>query len=213
MQQSSFGFFIKYGKLLKVHRDITNRVGVNMLIEAIQQKITHIEERIIENIAESMRIFGISATVGRVLGTIYMNGSPMTLDTLSEATGLSKTRMSQVVREMVEHNIAYKVFEKGVRKDLYNVEHDYYQTFISLITSNWQMMIKKNRRTGKLFQEELLSILEHEELDETTEHKVNQLLEETKKWLDYYDWLHRFTDLLDSGEIFQYVPKSNKKSL
>ena len=72
-----------------------------------------------------------------MLGIIYMNRKPMTLNELSEATGMSKTRMSQVVREMTDANLAEKVFEKGVRKDLYDVERDYYQTFISLFTANW----------------------------------------------------------------------------
>lgn len=59
-----------------------------------------------------MRTFGVSETIGRVLGVIYMNREPMTLDQLSEATGMSKMRMSQVVREMIELNIAEKVFKK-----------------------------------------------------------------------------------------------------
>ncbi len=96
-----------------------------------------------------MNTYGISSTVGRVLGIIYMNRKPMTLNELSEETGMSKTRMSQVVREMLDLNIAEKVFEKGVRKDLYDVEQDYYQTFISLFTANWSKVVKKNRMIGK----------------------------------------------------------------
>ncbi|WP_222430681.1 GbsR/MarR family transcriptional regulator, partial [Bacillus paralicheniformis] len=101
-------------------------------LKAIKQA----EEHFIEKIAENMNTYGISSTVGRVLGIIYMNRKPMTLNELSEETGMSKTRMSQVVREMLDLNIAEKVFEKGVRKDLYDVEQDYYQTFISLFTAN-----------------------------------------------------------------------------
>lgn len=91
----------------------------------IQQKLEDIEELFIENLAENMRSYGIPVTVGRVLGVIYMNRAPMTLDELSTETGMSKTRMSQVVREMVDYNIANKVYEKGIRKDLYAVEEDF----------------------------------------------------------------------------------------
>ncbi len=66
----------------------------------------------LKKIADNMRTFGVSETIGRVLGVIYMNREPMTLDQLSEATGMSKMRMSQVVREMIELNIAEKVFKK-----------------------------------------------------------------------------------------------------
>ena len=47
--------------------------------------IGHAEEHLIERIAENMHTFGMPATLGRVLGIIYMNRKPMTLNELSEA--------------------------------------------------------------------------------------------------------------------------------
>ncbi len=120
---------------------------------------------------------------------------------------MSKTRMSQVVREMVDLNIAEKVFEKGVRKDLYNVEQDYYQTFVSLFTSNWQKTIQKNKMFEKKMSAELQTFRENEPLNEEMEQKINVLLKETKEWLDYYQWLARLVEFFDSGEIFKHVPK------
>ena len=64
--------------------------------------IEQAEDHLIERIAENMHTFGMPATVGRILGIIYMNRKPMTLTELSEATGMSKTRMSQAVREMLD---------------------------------------------------------------------------------------------------------------
>lgn len=154
-----------------------------------------------------MNTYGISSTVGRVLGIIYMNRKPMTLNELSEETGMSKTRMSQVVREMLDLNIAEKVFEKGVRKDLYDVEQDYYQTFISLFTANWIKVVKKNRMIGKKIRKELLEALEEEGLSPETEAKINELLAETKQWIDYCEWLDNLIAFLESEEIFEHVPK------
>ncbi|HEU5141418.1 MAG TPA: GbsR/MarR family transcriptional regulator [Bacillales bacterium] len=165
------------------------------------------EDQFVEKIADNMNTFGVSTTVGRVLGIIYMNRKPMTLDELSEETGMSKTRMSQVVREMLELNIAEKVFEKGVRKDLYNVERDYYQTFISLFTSNWRKAINKNKMFEQRLHQELLEMPENAVLDEETEQKLNELLEEKKIWLEYHDWINRVTQFFESGEIFKHVPK------
>ncbi|MEK3816734.1 GbsR/MarR family transcriptional regulator [Bacillus sp. FSL K6-1284] len=172
-------------------------------LKAIKQA----EEHFIEKIAENMNTYGISSTVGRVLGIIYMNRKPMTLNELSEETGMSKTRMSQVVREMLDLNIAEKVFEKGVRKDLYDVEQDYYQTFISLFTANWIKVVKKNRMIGKKIRKELLEALEEEGLSPETEAKINELLAETKQWIDYCEWLDNLIAFLESEEIFEHVPK------
>jgi len=170
-------------------------------------KIKHIEEQFVDKIADNMHTYGVSTTVGRVLGIIYMNRKAMTLDELSKETGMSKTRMSQVVREMVDLNIAEKVFEKGIRKDLYNVEQDYYQTFISLFTSNWQKAINKNKLFEKKLSAELNKIRAEQEIDEVTEEKINMLLKETKEWLNYYQWLANLVEFFDSGEIFKHVPK------
>jgi HTH-type transcriptional regulator, osmoprotectant uptake regulator len=175
--------------------------------EQSSKKIKQIEDQFVEKIADNMHTYGVSTTVGRVLGIIYMNRKAMTLDELSEATGMSKTRMSQVVREMVDLNIAEKVFEKGIRKDLYNVEQDYYQTFVSLFTSNWQKAINKNKMFEKRLSVELNDILKNEELTEEMELKINDLLKETKEWLDYYQWLSQLVDFFESGEIFKHVPK------
>lgn len=170
-------------------------------------KIEQIEEQFIEKIADNMHTYGVSTTVGRVLGIIYMNRKPMTLDELSVATGMSKTRMSQVVREMLDFNIAEKVFEKGVRKDLYNVERDYYQTFISLFTSNWRKVINKNKMFEKKLKQEIVELMESDGLPQETEEKINELLKETKEWLDYYQWLGNLVEFFESGEIFKHVPK------
>lgn len=174
--------------------------------EKPSDKTRLIEEQFVEKIADNMHTFGVSTTVGRVLGTIYMNRNPMTLDELSESIGMSKTRMSQVVREMLDLNIAEKVFEKGIRKDLYNVERDYYQTFIALFTSNWRKAINKNKMFEQKLQRELANIEKMETLDEETEQKVNDLLQEMRIWLDYYDWINRLTEFFESGEVLKHVP-------
>ncbi|MBL5771562.1 GbsR/MarR family transcriptional regulator [Heyndrickxia sporothermodurans] len=170
--------------------------------------INQAKEQYIEKIADNMRTYGVSTTVGRVLGIIYMNRKPMTLDELSAATGMSKTRMSQVVREMLDINIAEKVFEKGVRKDIYDVESDYYETFISIFTSNWRKTINRNKIFEKKLSRELSLLKEHEELSPEVEASVNELLKEMKVWSGYYQWLTRLVDFFESGEIFEHVPKS-----
>jgi len=174
---------------------------------ASSEFLQKIEEQYIEGIADNMRTYGVSATVGRVLGVIYTNRKPMTLEELSTETGMSKTRMSQVVREMIDLNIASKVYEKGVRKDLYNVEEDYYQTFISLFTSNWQKVIQKNKIIGKRLANQLNKELESGNLTEETENELNVWLDETRQWMNYYQWLDHLVDFFESGEIFKHVPK------
>ncbi|MCY8808585.1 GbsR/MarR family transcriptional regulator [Bacillus atrophaeus] len=168
--------------------------------------IEQAEDHLIDRIAENMHTFGMPSTVGRILGIIYMNRKPMTLNELSEETGMSKTRMSQVVREMLDVNLAEKVFEKGVRKDLYDVEQDYYQTFITLFSANWSKVVSKNKMMHKKLNRELLTALEGD-LSPEAEVKINELLKELKEWLDYYNWISRLIEFFESEEVFKHVPK------
>ncbi|MFC3041185.1 GbsR/MarR family transcriptional regulator [Virgibacillus xinjiangensis] len=170
-------------------------------------KTEHLKTQFIEKITDNMQSFGVSTTVGRVLGIIYMERRPMTLDELSEETGMSKTRMSQVVREMIDLNIAERVFRKGVRKDLYEVEQDYYQTFVSLFTSTWNKAINKNAQFEQRLKGKIDAIENKENLPEEEEQLVNEILQEMHEWMSYYDWIKRLVAFFESGEIFNHVPK------
>lgn len=170
------------------------------------EQLDFIKEKFIEKTADNMSTFGVSTTVGRVLGIIYMNRAPMTLDQLSERTGMSKTRMSQVIREMIKHNIVEKVFQKGVRKDLYMVEDNYHQVFISLFTSNWREAINKSRVFEKRVSDELAKLGESSSLSDEEEENLDELKQEIQLWKDYYNWLYRLVEFLESGEVFKHVP-------
>ncbi|WP_269410663.1 GbsR/MarR family transcriptional regulator [Lentibacillus daqui] len=179
-------------------------------MEGDKDKIADVKTQFIDKIADNMSSFGVSTSVGRVLGIIYMKRSPMTLDELSAETGMSKTRMSQVVREMIDLNIAERVFQKGVRKDLYQVEQDYYQTFVSLFTSTWRKAINKSKHFEQKLQGKLKDLQEDHPLTEADEQAVDEILAEIREWMDYYDWIKRLTEFFESGEIFNHVPKNRQ---
>lgn len=163
------------------------------------------KEQFIQKISDNMRMFGVSETVGRVLGIIYMNRGPMTLNQLAEASGMSKTRMSQIVREMIDLNIAEKVYDKNERKDLYDVEQDYYQTFIFLLSSTWRDVIHK----GKLIEQKWAQNMEkaqNEKLTADDAEEVDTFIDEIQEWSAYYDWINRVIQFFESGEIFEHIP-------
>src|SRR5699024_12748381 len=126
-----------------------------------ESKISYVKTEFIEKITDYMHSFGVSTTVGRVVGIIYMERKPMAVDELSDETGMSKTRMSHVVREKIDLDIAERIIRKGVRKDLYEVEQEYYQTFVSLFTSTWHKAITKNKHMKQTLQYKL-EILKNE---------------------------------------------------
>lgn len=170
------------------------------------KKLDLIKSRIIEQISENMKSYGYAKTIGLVLAIIHYEGKPMNLDELSEKTGMSKTRMSQVLREMDELNIAEKVFVKGSRKDTYIVEEDYYQTFLTLLTHNWRDLVTRNKRVEERLIRDLEEILQDEEASEEEKESAKAYYNDSLESLQYFDWINRLADFFESKEIFKHVP-------
>lgn len=167
--------------------------------------------RTIEQIAENMKSYGFPATIGRIYAFIYYAGEPLDLGTLADKTGMSKTRMSQVLREMVELNLAEKVFVKGSRKDFYTIDADYYQNFISLFTSNWKKVVQRNKYSEQKNQLDLKRALQDQTLDDQAKQKAQMLFKESEKSKEYFDWIESLVDFFESHEIFNHVPRKDKK--
>ncbi len=184
--------------------------------QIILEKLQQAEDQISDRIADNMDTFGVSSTVGRLLGIIYLHRAPMTLDELAEKTGMSKTRMSQVMRQMIALNIAEKTFVKGSRKEYYSVENSYVQTFISLFTTNWNEVVSKNSQLAKRLQSNIAQIEQSHEGKPSArvEEKTEELKQELNAWIAYYDWIKRLVDFFESGEVLRYVPViSNDESV
>ncbi|GKV65586.1 MULTISPECIES: GbsR/MarR family transcriptional regulator [unclassified Sporosarcina] len=169
-------------------------------------KINLIKNRIIEQVAENVKSYGHAGTIGKVMAIIHYEGKPMNLDELSEKTGMSKTRMSQVLRQMSDLNIAEKIFVKGSRKDTYIVEEDYYQTFISLLLNNWFTLVERNVHIENRLLRDLAQILDDESSSEDEKQTAQKLYDDSKESLQYFDWIRRLALLFESKEIFKYVP-------
>lgn len=174
----------------------------NQLLEQLNET----ERQIADRISDNMNTFGVSSTIGRLLGIIYMNREPMTLDDLAEATGMSKTRMSQVMRQMISLNIAEKEHVKGSRKEHYNVENDYVQTFVSLFTTNWREVISKNRQFANKLQREIDEVAAASDGSPEVDQKITELRKELDEWVAYYNWINRLVEFFESGDIFDAVP-------
>lgn len=173
----------------------------------LTDQLEHVKHRVSEQVAENMKAYGFPATVGRVIAAIYYAERALDLDELAEHTGMSKTRMSQVLREMTSYNIAEKAFVKGSRKDHYVVEEDYYQTFITLFAANWREVTIRNKKIDQKILEELDGIYHDAHATKEVKAEAKNLIADTKASIRYFEWIERVVELFDSQEIFKYVPK------
>ncbi|GAA0447855.1 MAG: GbsR/MarR family transcriptional regulator [Bacillota bacterium] len=163
-------------------------------------------EKFIQVIAKNMNLYGITSSVGRLYGVLYFADQPMTLDDMRDALEMSKTSMSTGVRSLSDMKMVESTFKKGIRKDLYQSEEDWYKSFTSLFGNRWRHHTETNIEEADEAIAELEKIYEETD-DENLKNKISKDIERLRYAQNYYEWLMKFIQVIESGKIFDYIPK------
>ncbi len=171
------------------------------------EKYEETMEKYIQVIAKNMNLYGMTSSVGRLYGVLYFADEPMTLDDMRDALEMSKTSMSTGVRVLSDMKMVEPAFKKGIRKDLYQTEEDWYKSFTSLFGNRWRQHTEINIEEAEETMEELEALMQHT-TDDQLSAKINQDIERLRYAQNYYKWLMKFIHVVESGEIFDYIPKN-----
>lgn len=159
----------------------------------------------IDSISETMDLYGVTPSVGRLYGILYFSDGPLSLDEMSQRTGMSKPSMCTGIHSLLDISMVQKVWKKGVRKDQYEAEKDFFLSFIYFFCKKWDREISLNLKSIESAQEIFHQLLK----DPSTPHQIrlkaetNLLqLEESKK---YYEWLIKLVEAFRNKEIFEVI--------
>lgn len=164
-------------------------------------------EKFVQVIAKNMSLYGITSSVGRLYGVLYFSDTPMTLDEMRDALEMSKTSMSTGVRTLSDMKMVESTFKKGVRKDLYQSEEDWYKSFTSLFGNRWRQHTETNIEEADETIADLKKISE-ETSDQELKDKIQQDIKRLRYAQNYYQWLMELIQVIESGKIFDYIPKN-----
>ncbi|WP_010269254.1 GbsR/MarR family transcriptional regulator [Paenibacillus senegalensis] len=165
-------------------------------------------ERVIESVGNNMDLYGVTLSTGHLYGMLMFKNKPMTLDEMGQEMGMSKTSMSTGVRTLLDLKMVKKVWGKGSRKDLYEVERDWYQNFADYFVIKWRMALEINLQALNRSLKELKALADKHPDDELLQETIRGDVEKMEEAVSYYDWLDRLIDTLENGKIFELVPKS-----
>lgn len=163
-------------------------------------------EKFIQVIAKNMNLYGITSSIGRLYGVLYFSENPMTLDDMRDALEMSKTSMSTGVRTLSDMKMVETTFRKGMRKDLYQSEEDWYKSFTSLFGNRWRQHTETNIEEAEETVEKLKQLQEIT-TDLNLKEKIAYDLDRLHYAKNYYKWLMNFIRVIESGKIFEYIPK------
>ncbi len=120
-------------------------------------------ERVVDAVSHNMNLYGVSDSIGRLYGMLYFQDHPMTLDEMKEELGMSKTSMSTSVRTLMELKMVDKVWRKGVRKDLYKAEDDWYTNLFDFFDIKWRAAVSDNIQAIQKSLKELNELVDAED--------------------------------------------------
>jgi DNA-binding transcriptional regulator GbsR (MarR family) len=164
-------------------------------------------KRVIETIGNNMELYGITESTGHLYGLLFFQNKPMTLDEMREAMEMSKTSMSTGVRTLVDLKMVNKVWGKGSRKDLYEVEMDWYQTFADFFTIKWRKALEMNVQALRKSKSEMTELAAQLDANDPVHAELQTDIAKMDDAIRYYSWLDRLIDTFESGDIFKLVPK------
>ncbi|SDZ12671.1 DNA-binding transcriptional regulator GbsR, MarR family [Evansella caseinilytica] len=175
-------------------------------------KLEQARNRFISEIAKNVHLYDITPSAGRLYGTVFFAEAPMTLDDMSKALGMSKTSMSTGIRSLLDANMVERVWARGIRKDLYKTEDDWYKSFSNVFITRWKNATDLNMGAIRATKELLVRLIEETEHEDIRE-KARRDLEKLAHAEQYYDWLTEVISLFETGKIFEIVPKRTNERL
>ncbi|MFC4101300.1 GbsR/MarR family transcriptional regulator [Paenibacillus xanthanilyticus] len=157
---------------------------------------------VIDAIAQTMDLYGANYSFGQLYGIMFFEDKPFTLEDMMGHMNMSKSNMSYAIRSLLESKMVTKLEEKLDRKDQYVAETDFFQAFRSFFTMKLQREI--DVMTGAIH--EVLPELSELVLSEATPAEERERcladLHKLRHGIKYYEWLQRFVDRLEAGELF-----------
>lgn len=179
----------------------------NQWSEQEQEVVQRIRKRVIEVVGRNMELYGVTLSTGHLYGLLFFADKPMTLDEMGSEMQMSKTSMSTGVRSLLDLKMVNKVWEKGSRKDLYEVEYDWYQTFTDYFATQWRRAVESNLQALRRATKEIDRLLEQPDTSEFATDVLKKDREKMRQAESYYRWLDRVIDAMEDGELYELVPR------
>ncbi|WP_096186007.1 choline uptake/conversion transcriptional regulator CudC [Evansella halocellulosilytica] len=172
--------------------------------------IDHAKDLVIESLAETMDLYGVTRSVGNLYGTMYFE-EDMTLDEMREKLEMSKPSMSTGVKKLQEFDIVKKTFSRGSRKHTYVAEKDFFRFFNKFFTQKWEREVKLNMEAIERAQQKLVEVIHSEDTSDELKNEAVNIFEQLEHSKPYYHWLNELVNGIRTGKIFEAFPVNKEE--
>ncbi|WP_274361729.1 GbsR/MarR family transcriptional regulator [Paenibacillus thermotolerans] len=170
--------------------------------ESLSRNQLALREKLIDAIAETMDLYGVTNSAGKLYGILFFEDTPMTLEDMKEVMGMSKSNMSYAVRALLDTNMVYKLEEKRERKDQYQAEVNFFTAFQNFFAAKLQREINVMTSAIAETAPDLKELILHVDTPEDVRRKALKDLHKLVHAEQYYQWLQTFVDRIKEGKVF-----------
>jgi len=95
----------------------------------LAQRLQKVEDEFVELWNNMGSLWGISPTMARIHGLLYITGAALSMDDIMDKLGISRGNVSMNLSKLVEWGLVRRVHKRGDRKDYYESLSDVWEMF------------------------------------------------------------------------------------
>jgi DNA-binding transcriptional regulator GbsR (MarR family) len=95
----------------------------------LQTHVEQVEDQFVDLWDTMSRLWGISSTMARIHGLLYITGAALSMDDIMERLAISRGNVSMNLSKLVEWGLVRRVHKRGDRRDYYESLSDVWEMF------------------------------------------------------------------------------------
>jgi len=96
---------------------------------SLAQRLEHVEDQFVELWNNMASLWGISPTMARIHGLLYISASALSMDDIMTRLAISRGNVSMNLSKLVEWGLVRRVHKRGDRKEYYESLSDVWEMF------------------------------------------------------------------------------------
>src|SRR3989304_531035 len=96
-------------------------------------KLPQLKQDLTESLSQISRFWGFPKGMGAIFAVLYLSPTPLSLDEIVQATGLTKGAISTEIRALARMGLVHRSSRLGDRRDYYEAESDFYAAIRSIL--------------------------------------------------------------------------------
>src|SRR5439155_23365312 len=121
----------------------------------LNHRLEEVEDQFVELWGAMSSLWGISPTMARIHGLLYMSGAALSMDDIMERLAISRGNVSMNLSKLVEWGLVRRVHKRGDRKEYFESLADVWEMFTLVASQRKRREIDPILNTLRRCREEL----------------------------------------------------------